>query len=188
VGTTVTTNLGLIKPDGSESIKENLPTFDGWASQNEDNMDKIDSLFRDDVVNSYVVNWTASAVNPTLGATGFTEGKYIRFMPRMVAVFFRIFTGGIGFVAGTGLYRINLPLAVDPAFAAFSHTVPIGKASFNDASAALTSSVFLAIYSPASSLLFFRPSAGGTWDNAVPVAPGQNDRLAGYVLYPTAVP
>lgn len=188
MGITVTSNLGLIKPDGDESIKQNLPTFNGWASHNSDNMDKIDSLFRDDVVNSYVVNWTASTLNPTLGAGGFTEGKYIRFMPRMVAVFFRIFTGGAGFAAGTGLYRINLPLAVDSSFASFSHTIPIGKAFFNDASGPLTSSVFSAIYSPSSSLLFFRPSAGGTWDNAIPVVPGQSDRLAGYVLYPTAVP
>jgi hypothetical protein len=186
VGTTVTSNLGLIKPDTAESIREDLPTFDGWATQNGANMDKIDSLFRDDST-TYTLNWTATVGNPTLGAGGFTEGKYIRFFPRMVVVFFRIFTGGAGFAVGSGLYRINLPVAVDPAFASFTHTMPIGKATFNDNSAVLTSSVFTAIYSPSAGFVFFRPSAGGTWDPTTPVVPAQNDRLSGYLLYPTAV-
>ena len=186
MGTTVTTNLGLIKPDTDESIKVDGPMV-GWAAQNTINMDKVDALFRDDVVTSYVVSWTGSGGNPVLGAGGFTEGKYIRFFPRMVAVFFRIFTGGAGFTVGSGQYRINLPLAVDPSFAAISHTVPIGKATWNDASAVVSSSAFSCIYSPGSALLFFRPSAGGTWTDVLPVVPAQNDRLAGYVIYPTAV-
>jgi hypothetical protein len=188
MGTTVSSNLSLIKPDLAESIKANLPTFDGWAAQNGANMDKIDSLFRDDVISAYTLNWTATVGNPTLGAGGFTEGKYIRFFPRMVAVFFRIFTGGAGFAVGSGLYRINLPVAVDPAFASFTHTMPLGKAIYSDNSAILTSSVFTPIYSPSAGFVFFRPSAGGTWDPATPVIPAQNDRLSGYLLYPTAVP
>jgi hypothetical protein len=186
MGTTVTTNLALIKPDASESIKASGPMV-GWAAQNTLNMDKIDSLFRDDFTN-YSPSWTATTANPTLGAAGAVTGKYIRLMPRMVMAFFSIYTGGAGFLPGTGLYRLTLPVAADPVLSAFSHTVPVGKAIFLDTSGPITSSVFGVIYSPSSSLLFFRPSAGGTWDNAIPVVPGQQDRLSGYFIYPTAVP
>lgn len=186
MGTTVTTNLGLIKPDIDESIKENLPTFPGWAAQNASNCDKIDSLFRAST-STYTLNWTASTSNPTLGSGGFTEGKYIRLFPRMTFVFFRIFMGGAGFATGSGHYRINLPFAVDPAVAAFTaEGLTIGKAIFQDASAVLTSSVFLVDYLNTSSVCIFRPSAGGLWDNASPVVPAQNDRISGYVMYPTS--
>jgi hypothetical protein len=187
MGTTVTSNLGLIKPDGNESIKANMPTFSGWASQNGNNMDKIDSLFRSDAATTYTVNWTTSTTSPTLGAGGFTEGKYIRLTPRMVIVFFRLYNGGAGFATGSGQYRINAPLQVDPAFAVFSELLPMGKAVFYDISAASTCSAFTVNYSPSSNLMFFRPATGGTWTDAVPVIPAQNDRMTGYFMYPTAV-
>jgi hypothetical protein len=185
MGTTVSTNLGLIKPDGDESIKANLPTFDGWAAQNTVNMDKIDALFRSNNT-TYTLNWTAATANPTLGAGGFTEGKFVRLFPRMVLVFFRVFNGAAGFAAGTGQYRINLPVAADPALTAFSEVIPIGKAVFYDVSAALTSSVFTANLFPGGGYVVFRPAIGDTWSNVLPVVPGQNDRLSGYLLYPTA--
>ena len=186
MGTTVTTNLGLIKPDGNESIKANLPTFAGWAVQNGLNQDKLDALFRAST-GTYTVNFTASSVNPTLGTGGTTEGKYIRLWPRMVLVFFRVFMGGAGFATGTGHYRINLPFTVDPVLTAFAtETLSIGKAIFQDNSAVLTSSVFSIGYLHSATSLIFRPSAGGLWDNASPVTLAQNDRLAGYVMYPTS--
>lgn len=186
MGTTVTTNLGLIKPDLDEKIKEDLPTFDGWVAQNGNNMDEIDALFRASNT-TYVLTWGATTTPPTLGAGGFTEGKFIRLWPRMVVVFFRIFTGGAGFAAGSGSYTLNLPVAVDPEFADFSHTVPVGKMTFLDSGSAVSSSVMPLIYSPSSSLLFARPSEGGTWTNVLPVIPGQSDRYSGYFMYPTAV-
>ena len=186
IGTTVTTNLALIKPDTSESIKENLPTFAGWADQNADNCDNIDRLFRA-ATGTYTLNWTASSVNPTLGAGGTTEGKYVRLWPRLVIVWFRIFMGGAGFAAGTGHFRINLPFTMDAALAAYStETLSIGKAIYQDASAVLTSSVFLVNYLNSASVCIFRPSAGGLWDNASPVVPAQNDRISGYLMYPTS--
>jgi hypothetical protein len=187
MGTTVSSNLGLIKPDGSESIKEDLPTFAGWAAQNEINMDKIDALFRDDVTTSYTVNWNGSGGNPVLGAGGFTEGKYIRLLPRMVMVFFRIFTGAAGFTVGAGNYNINLPIQADPVFATFTDTCPMGKAIYYDVSAALTSSVFSMVYSVALNAMMFRPATGSVWSATVPVVPGQQDRVSGYFMYPTAV-
>lgn len=188
MGITVTTNLGLIKPDDDESIKQDLPFFNGWADQNADNCDTIDGLFRNNNT-TYTLNWTGTTGNPTLGAAGFTEGKYIRLFPRMVLVNFRIYMGGAGFLPGSGGYRINLPFALDPALAALGgETTPLGKAIFLDNSAALTSTIFTAVYIQTGSLVGFRPTAGIVWTDAFPVVPAQQDRLTGYLLYPTAVP
>lgn len=185
MGTTVSSNLALIKPDGNESIKANMPTFAGWAAQNTINMDKVDALFRGDV-NTYTLTWGATGVAPTLGTGGFTEGKFIRLFPRLVVVFIRIFAGGAGFAAGTGVYTLNLPVAIDSSFAAFTDTAPMGKMVFQDNSAILTSSVFPLIYFPTTSVILARPAEGGTWSPTVPVIPAQNDRYSGYFIYPTA--
>jgi hypothetical protein len=185
MGTTVTTNLGLIKPDIDEKIQEDLPTFEGWATQNQKNVDKLDALFRH-TSHSYTLTWGALTTPPTLGATGFTEAKYIRLWPRMVIVYFRIYAGLAGFAAGAGSYTLNLPPdAIDPEFAEFSHTLPIGKMIFQDNNAVLTSTVMPLVYSPASGLIFARPSEGGTWSATLPVVPAGADRYSGYFMYPT---
>jgi hypothetical protein len=186
MGTTVTTNLGLIKPDIGESIKENLPTFAGWASQNEDNCDVLDSLFRAESA-SYAPTWTATTANPTLGAGGFIVGNYIRLYPRMVIGYFRLFTGGAGFAVGTGNYLISLPVAVDPDLLTFNQSPGIGKALFQDNSAVATSSNFTALIHTTGTEIFFRSSGGIAWTAATPVVPAQNDRVSGYFMYPTEV-
>lgn len=187
MGTTVTTNLGLIKPDLDEKIKEDLPTFDGWAAQNGVNCDILDGLFRKNT-GTYSLNFRASSVNPTLGAGGFTEGKYIRLWPKMVIVHYRINTGGAGFLAGTGDYRIDLPFDMDPDLVASDggRTLPIGKAIFNDASAVLTSSVFLALYDPVGFFIEFELAQGDILSNTFPLA--QGDQISGYAMYPTKGP
>jgi hypothetical protein len=182
VGTTVSSNIGLIKPDADESIREDLPTFPGWAAQNALNMDKIDSLFRA-TSHSYTPAWTASTLNPTLGAGGSITGKYIRLWPRMVLANFRIFTGGAGFATGTGSYRISLPTSVA---AELVGELPVGKLIFMDASAVLTCSTFLMLFSSATNTLFGRATAATTWSTTGGVVPAQNDRFSGYALYPTS--
>lgn len=183
MGTTVTTNLGLIKPDKVESIKANMPTFAGWASQNGTNCDKLDALFRA-TATTYTLNWTADTLNPTLGAGGFAEGKYIRLFPRAVLVFFRLFAGGAGFAAGTGAYKFNFPFTVAPELVTVNDSIPIGKAVFFDSSAALSSSVFEVVYTPTTQF-FLRPPGGGSWSATAPIVPAQNDRVSGYFIYPT---
>lgn len=187
MGTTVTTNLGLIKPDENEKIKQDLPDFAGWADQNADNCDVLDSLFRKDT-GTYSLNFRASSVNPTLGAGGFTEGKYVRLWPKMVIAFFRISTGGAGFLTGTGDYRIDVPFDMDPDLIASDggRTLPIGKAIFNDASAVLTSSVFLALFDPVGLFIEFELAQGDILSNTFPLA--QGDQISGYVMYPTKGP
>jgi hypothetical protein len=185
MGTTVSTNLGLIKPDTAESIRANMPTFAGWAAQNTINCDKIDALFRA-VTATYTLNWTADTVNPTLGAGGFTEGKFVRLFPRLVLVYFRLNVGGAGAVAGTGTYRFNLPTGISPELTLTDDSTPVGKAAFLDSSAVLTTTNFLVCLKPSTNNFFLRPSNGGEWSNSIPVALGQNDRISGYCIYPTA--
>lgn len=186
MGTTVTSNLGLIKPDDDESIKANMPTFAGWCAQNTVNMDKIDALFRGSI-NNYTLNLTAASVNPTLGAGSVLEGKYVRLWPRMIIVFFRIYVGGAGFAAGTGTYRINTPVSTATTLttANGARPFPVGKSIFHDSSAAATCSAVLVNYDPASDRFVFQLSAGGLLTNT---DVGQDDRFAGYCLYPTDTP
>lgn len=187
MGTTVTTNHGLIKPDDDEKIKEELPTFAGWAAQNTINMDKLDALFRATTHSTYTVNWTASTTNPTLGSGGFTEGKFLRLWPRLVIAYFRLNLGGLGALRGSGVYKINLPTTVDASLLTLDSESPtIGKAVFLDSSAVATSSVFLATLEVASSLVSFKASQGGGWTEASPILLDLNDRLSGYVMYPTS--
>ena len=188
MGTTVTTNLGLIKPDADESIKEDLPQI-GWAAQNAINCDKIDSVFRF-TSHSYVPAWTAPTTNPTLGAGGFVEGKYLRVSARMVMVHFRIYAGVAGFNPGSGIYNLTLPAAAPVAaeFATFTGNadMPLGKASFLDASAVLTSNVFTVFYNKTSNLLYFKTPNTIIWSNVAPVTLATDDRMSGYIMYPTS--
>lgn len=189
MGTTVTTNLGLIKPDGDEYIKEALPTFAGWAAQQALNADKIDSLFRH-TTHTYTPVWTTdTGPNPVLGAAGTIVGKWVRLFPRMVFGTIKLFTGGAGFTTGTGMYRLSLPpVAVPTEFATFNDSIPVGKAYLHDADAALSSTVFVVLWEVSSNNFFFRRDSGDAWRSTAPITMAQNDRLSMYFLYPTATP
>lgn len=185
MGTTVTTNLGLIKPDGNEYIQEELPTFTGFATQNSDNCDKIDSLFRH-TSHSYTPTWTGDSVNPTLGAGGLVEGKYLRLWPRMVFVFFRIFTGGAGFITGSTGYKLSMPpVAIAPELSAMNTEVVLGKAYLHDDSAAATSTLLVVEYEAGGANVINLRRDAGYWTNAAPFALAQQDRVSGYFMYPT---
>lgn len=184
MGTTVTTNLGLIKPDTSEKIQEDLPTYLGWAAQNESNCDTIDGLFRH-TYHNYSPTWTADSGNPTLGAGGFVTGKYARIWPGMVFGYIKIFTGGAGFATGTGLYRITLPVAIAAELKTFNLEVAVGKSYFLDASSVITSTNMVVMYDPVNDVLFFRKHDGDAWRHNAPVTLAQNDRMTAYFMYPT---
>ena len=161
----------------------------GWAAQNALNMDKIDSLFRNNSSTAFNPTWGATVTPPTLGTSGFTEGRYFRLFPRMVVFYFRLYCGTASFVAGSGSYTLTLPVAVDPDFVAinFTHSIPLGKMIFYDDNAVLTSTIIGLQYFPPSNVLVGRPSNGGSWTNALPAIPANNDRYSGFVIYPTAV-
>jgi len=188
MGTTVTTNLALIKPDSNESIKANMPTFPGWAVQNGLNCDKLDSLFRHTSTHTWTPTWTADTTNPTLGAGGFTDGKYIRLYPRLVIGYFRLFTGVAGFAAGSGLYGFSLPVAPDPALLTMNDSFILGRGYIHDNDAAATSTASVLIYRIADNTLVFRGHAGDYWRNTSPMTLSQSDRASGYFIYPTVAP
>jgi hypothetical protein len=185
MGTTITTNLGLIKPDVDESIKQNLPTFNGWSAQNAANMDKVDALFRMAGA-TYTLNWTADTTAPTLGAGGFTEGKYLRVTPRLVIVFFRLYAGTAGFLPGSSTYKFNLPTGIAPEFNTVADNIPCGKATLLDNSTVLSSSNMGVVYIPSTQRFFMRPTVGGVFNGVNPIAFTNDDRVSGYLMYPTA--
>ncbi len=186
MGTTLTTNLGLIMPDADEKIMEDLPTFAGWADQNADNMDNVDRLFRF-TDTTYAPTLTAIGGAHTLGAGGFITGKYMRVMPALVVGHVLFYAGGAGFVAGTSDYRISIPLAANAQIASLNDTVPIGKGIFYDDSSALTSSALNVYYHVGSGTFTCRTPAGAAFGASSPVALGQQDRFSFYFLYPTSV-
>lgn len=185
MGFTVTPNLGLIKPDADESIKQNLPTFDGWAAQNAANCDKLDNLFRNDT-HTYTLAWNGTS-DPVLGAGGLLEGKYIRVFPRMIFGYFRLFTGGAGFTVGSGTYRLSLPSAVDmaPELKLYDQNFVIGRAILLDNDTVANCQNMLVVYNVATDSIFLRPSQGGSWNPTSPITIAQNDRISGYFMYPT---
>lgn len=186
MGVTVTTHLGLIKPDQAEKIKEDLPTFPGWATQNESNCDAIDPVFRR-TTHSWTPTWTTDvASNPVLGAGGFLEGKYIRLWPRMVHGYIRIFCGGAGFTTGTGLYRLSLPTTIAPELITMNAVVPVGKAYLHDVGTVATSTVFVMLYDTANNVFTFRRHDGDFWRSTAPITLAVNDRFSAFFSYPTS--
>ena len=190
MGTTVTPNLGLIKPDTAESIKQvAVPPSDGWALQNSVNCNKIDALFRA-ASNTISPAFAASGGGLTLGSGGFIQGKTTRVFPRMAVGNFIIDFGAAGLAAGTGFYKYsNIDPSFDPIFTGgnFSNNggIPVGKAVYYDSSSAATSNVFDCIYDLVNNWIFFRCPDGSLWGASNPVAIGQLDRLSGYIMYPT---
>jgi len=194
MGTTVTTNLALIKPDLNESIKQALPTFPGWAAQETANANKLDGLFRAQGITNAGVGFSAVGGGHTFGSGGGIFSKVIRIFPRMAINHFQIDMGTTGFAAGTGIYRVTgvggPTASVDPAFAANfasgSNQGPaIGIATFYDSSAVATCSVFTVVYDIGNNVFVFRCPDGTLWSATNPVAAGQLDRLSAYCYYPT---
>lgn len=188
MGTTLTPNLGLIVPDIDEKIQEDLPTYDGWATQNAANMDNIDRLFR------FTNTTYVPTVTPVGGGTftpgtgGSIVGKYMRIAPTLVYGHVIINCGGAGFTAGTSDYRISIPpLAFATAFTTLQDTVPIGKGIFYDDSAALTSSVLGVYYHVGSNTFTCRTPAGAPFGATTPVTLAQLDRISFNFLYTTSV-
>lgn len=185
IGTTVTPNISLIKPDLAESIKADLPTFQGWAVQNGSNCDTLDSLFRANN-NTYTLNWTGAGGNPTLGTGGFTEGKWLRLWPRVCITYFRVSAGAAGFAAGAGVYRFNLPFAPDIAFSSFNLMTPIGRASLLDNDAIVNCSSLICVWDKASSSMILRSPGGNFFSPTNPITVAQGDRFCGYAMFPTS--
>lgn len=186
MGTTTTTNLGLIKPDVDEKIMEDLPTYAGWADQNADNMDNVDRLFRF-TNTTYVPVLTPGGGSFTLGASGTLTGKYMRVKPGLVYGHITGYMGGAGFSAGTGDYSITLPLAVASALALLSDTVPIGSGILYDDTSVLNSTRLGVYYFVSTGQIKCKTQAGAAFGATSPFTIAQQDRFTLNFLYPTSV-
>ncbi len=137
--------------------------------------------------NTYSPSWTGTGGNPVLGSGGSVTGKYIRLHPGMVYGYAKINTGGSGFSAGGGTYRLTLPVAMRAEIDSFPVNPAIGKSYFLDASAALTSTDMTVLYDPGVGRMFFRRQDGDSWTATAPVVPAQGDKMVVYFAYPTSV-
>lgn len=105
----------------------------------------------------------------------------------MVFGYLKILTGGAGFAAGTGLYRLSLPsITVTPQIASLTVPVAVGKAVLYDADNVATSSNMTIMYESAINLFTFRKSDGNYWRENTPITLAQNDRMSGYFMLPTS--
>jgi hypothetical protein len=187
MGTTLTTHLSLIMPDADEKIEEDLPTYAGWATQNANNMNTIDSLFR----------FTTATYTPTVtpigggtfavGTGGSITGKYMRVGPAMIYGQVIINCGTTGFTAGTSDYRISVPLAFASALTTLQDTVPVGKGVYYDQSAVATCMALTSFYHVSSGTFTLRTPAGAAVGATSPVTVAQQDRIGFNFLYPTSV-
>lgn len=188
MGTTVTSNLALIKPDINESIQANLPTFAGWAVQNGANCDVLDALFRHST-GTWTPTWTADTTNPTLGSGNVLEGKYLRLWPKMIIGFIRLDVGTTSFAAGSGLYRFAPPATMAPELSNFHGFMPVGKAILRDFDTPNNTTACQVMYemqgSSSLNLLTIKKHDGDSWRNTTPFTLAQGDQLSAYFMYPT---
>lgn len=191
--TTLTPNLGLIKPGLKEKIKPDVANgFEGWASQNADNCDTIDEVFRLEVSareGEYIPFWSASSVNPTIGSDGFIIGHYIRIWPNVVFgwVILDVGTAANGFDNGSGVYRISPP-PVD--FTSIVANPQAGIAFLRDAGGPSTNSQLMEVKITSLGLTFGPnlSSFNSRWGDDIPFVLEESDRMSCYFTYFTDDP
>ena len=135
---------------------------------------------------SYTPVLTASVTNPTLGTGSQQLGSFARIQNLIICRFYIAF-GASGTNAGSGSYRVSLPVNANPFGAFFSASS--GQTSFFDSSA--NNIYFANGYIPASTYAAILVQNGfntfmNDLTNAVPVIPAANDVISGYLIYQAA--
>lgn len=179
MGTTVTPNLSLIRPDANEPIPN-------WPGQNGSNMDTLDALFRHDSSGTWIPAFTADTTNPTLGTGGFTEGKFLRLWPKMLIGHLRVFMGTAGFAGGSGNYHFSIPFNHAGDLNVMNLEYPIGKAIVTSAASVANSAVLQVLYDVNTATMIMRSSGGNNLNPTNPVTFTNNDRISAYFMYPTS--
>jgi hypothetical protein len=109
---------------------------------------------------SYTPALTASTTNPSLGTGGFTEttGVYSQ-NGNIVTGYARVAAGTTSVTAGSGTYRISLPVTCK--MGVFTNRgVVVGSAYYNDASAPTVNYVATAVATDTGTYAIFRTVAG----------------------------
>lgn len=176
MGTTVTPNLGLIKPDGLEPIPN-------WPAQWGSNADALDNVLKVRKA-TYTPALTAVTTNPT----NFTaSGYFVRLWPNLVLVWVNIFMES-GYTRGSGNYEISLPVALHSAIPIVTSTsgVAFGKAWLFDNSAQENSQTTVVTAIASNRVRLWTESGEANFvDEDTPFLWSQFDRLTFFMQYPT---
>lgn len=105
MGTTVTPNLGLIKPDSAEPAQN-------WPSQTGANSDALDAVAP--IKGTYSPTIAATGGNPVINGTSFLEGKWWRVGDHITTVIDLFIDEAADF--GGSSWRISLPFIADLTF------------------------------------------------------------------------
>ena len=124
---------------------------------------------------------TASTTNPTLGTGSITAGRYVQNGKVVTAVAYIQF-GSSGAAAGTGSYRVSLPVNAT----AYTRSYGMGSGAFIDVSAA--NGYLLMPQVEATTYCTFRIQGGayGDFNATNPVAPSNNDQIHLFFTYEVA--
>lgn len=135
---------------------------------------------------SYTPLLTASVTNPTLGAASSSGGRYARIQDLVIYQFF-VAVGGAGFNAGSGIYRISLPVTAS-VFGSFDRNCE-GQTLFYDVSAIGNYFANAWLNSSTTLSLLYQVGMNGqvtSISSTAPVVPAQDDIFSGLIVYRAA--
>lgn len=163
MGTTVTPNLGLIKPDSAEPAQN-------WPSQVGSNMDALDLLA------SAWSSWVPSFTNFTLGNGAVDFAKFKRLFD---SVMWQLTVTAGSTTSSSGLVQISLPV---PPLGLGDGSV-VGSGYVNDSSNSLNRRIVSCVKTSTSRFFMFNDGGNisdpfGGWDN--------NDRISCFGIYEAA--
>ena len=126
---------------------------------------------------------TASTTSPNMGSTAVRKGRYIRF-GNMIHYYFNLVFGGTGISAGSGGYRISLPVNAD--MTANLHVGQNGGMQLYDSSA-LAFRLCVPLIANASYMILVAETQGlGGVTNSDPWTWASGDVIRGFIIYQAA--
>ena len=135
---------------------------------------------------SYTPVLTAVTTNPNLGSTGGAVGSYAR-IQNYIVYRYSIAFGGTGISAGSGVYKVSLPVTAVQ-FGAFYSTVSGVSSCFDLSTFAIYNCHAWLETNTRLSLLYF-PTFNGSVSNvteSAPFVPATGDSYSGLVIYQAA--
>lgn len=135
---------------------------------------------------SYTPVLTAVTTNPNLGSTGGGVGSYAR-VQNYIVYRFAITFGGTGISAGSGVYKVSLPVTAVQ-FGAYYSNVS-GVASYFDNSTGSIYNCHAWLENTTRLSLLYFPTFNGAVSNvteAAPFVPATGDSYSGLVIYQAA--
>jgi hypothetical protein len=188
MGTTLTTNLELIKPNVAGEPKKNWPAQWGTSA------DKLDTEVQaakdrltviESSLTAYVPQLLALITNPNIGSTGTAEGFWTRLNLNIIKVWIRFLFSGTGIDPGNGNYSVTLPFKplADGLTSGNSLNAGqfLGQGYARDFSTAANNALFFvqlsSVASASNAVRFFLPGTSAAIDDDTPFVWAVNDSL-----------